>query len=211
MIDNLEKIKAELAGRNVRIVPATKTVSPEVINELPQYGIREAGENRVQELLQKYEAVRGVDWHFIGRLQTNKVKYIVDKVVMIQSLDREELADEIEKRCDAINKVMECLIEVNVGGEQSKGGVAPPDLWRLIDYAAQKKHIRVRGLMSVLPIGADEELYEDMNALFGKVKSYLPGADILSVGMSEDYLIAARHGANMIRPGSMLFGARARV
>ena len=113
------------APHPVKIVAATKTRSADEINELEAYGITAMGENRVQELLSKYDGLKLKEIHFIGALQTNKVKYIADKVCMIQSVDREELAREIEKRCAALGKIMDILIEVNIGGEESKSGCTP--------------------------------------------------------------------------------------
>lgn len=197
----------ELTATGARLVPATKTVPPEIINLLPQHGVFEAGENRVQEFLQKYPLVNGIKWHFIGRLQTNKVKYIVDKVEMIQSVDRVSLADEIEKHCAAIGKVMPVLIEVNCG-EASKGGTDGEGVLSLADYVAKLPHLKLCGLMCVPPIGADESVYEEVHRLYIRVKRDYPDTDVLSMGMSADYEIALRHGANMIRPGRALFGER---
>ena len=215
---SVEKIKNELSatlqntGRNlsdVTVVAATKTVEPERINLLPSCGITIAGENRVQELLEKYEHCKGVEWHFIGNLQTNKVKYIIDKVTLIHSLDRAVLADEIDKQAAKIGKICNVLIEVNIGEEESKGGVMKEDLSALTDYVLTKKNLRLKGLMSVLPIGAPERLYAEMKALYDDLKDKVgEQIDTLSMGMSGDYLKAVKAGANMIRLGSILFGNR---
>ena len=196
------------ADHPVKIVAATKTRSAEEINALAVYGITAMGENRVQELLSKYDGLKMDEIHFIGALQTNKVKYIVDKVCMIQSVDRTELAAEIEKRCAAINKIMDVLIEVNVGGEESKSGCDEDGFFPLLETVSAMPHIRIKGLMSVLPINADVMLYDKMKELYDKVRAVCPTAEYLSVGMSGDYEIAVAHGANMIRPGSLLFGER---
>lgn len=196
------------ADHPVKIVAATKTRSAEEINALAGYGITAMGENRVQELLSKYDGLKMDEIHFIGALQTNKVKYIVDKVCMIQSVDRAELAAEIEKRCAAINKIMDVLIEVNAGGEESKSGCDEDGLFPLLETVSAMPHIRIKGLMSVLPINADVMLYDKMKELYDKVRAACPTAEYLSVGMSGDYEIAVAHGANMIRPGSLLFGER---
>lgn len=207
MKDKIENLKAELP-RGIRIVPATKTVPPETVNLLPEAGIFEAGENKVQELLEKFDKVQGINWHFIGNLQTNKVKYIVDKVIMIQSVDRKELAEEINKRCAKIGKVMDVLIEINIGREPSKGGVMMENFDELKDFILQKSNLKLKGIMSVLPIGAPEQLYSELKSISTALKREVPDADIISAGMSDDYAIAVRCGANMIRPGSMLFGKR---
>lgn len=200
--------KVKSYNRDVKIVAATKTRSAEEINRLKKFGITAMGENRVQELLAKYDGLDMPEIHFIGALQTNKVKYIADKVCMIQSVDRIELGREIEKRCAAINKVMDVLVEVNYGGEESKSGCRPSDCVALALELAGLSHLRVRGLMTVLPIGATDEMYDGMKKLSDELKAQLPEAEYLSMGMSDDYERAIAHGANMIRPGTALFGAR---
>ncbi len=208
--ENVRKLLAFVrsAPRPIKIVAATKTRTADEINELKNYGIAAMGENRVQELLAKYDGLHMDEIHFIGALQTNKVKYIADKVCMIQSVDRTELAKEIEKRCAAINKVMDVLIEVNIGGEESKSGCAPSDVFALAREVSGMPHLRLKGLMSVLPIDADDALYDGMKKLFDELAEICPTAEYLSVGMSGDYERAVAHGANMIRPGSLLFGER---
>lgn len=196
------------APHPVKIVAATKTRTAEEINELADYGITAMGENRVQELLSKYDGLRMKEIHFIGALQTNKVKYIADKVCMIQSVDRSELIREIEKRCAALGKVMDVLIEVNIGQEASKSGCAVADLPALAEEVAALPHMRLKGLMSVLPIDAEDSLYDGMKKLFDETAARYQSVEYLSVGMSGDYEKAVMHGANMIRPGSLLFGAR---
>lgn len=196
------------APHPVKIVAATKTRSADEINELEAYGITAMGENRVQELLSKYDGLKLKEIHFIGALQTNKVKYIADKVCMIQSVDREELAREIEKRCAALGKIMDILIEVNIGGEESKSGCTPETYMEMADKISGMQHLRIKGLMSVLPIDAADELYDGMKLLYDRLAAKYPTAEYLSVGMSGDYEKAVMHGANMIRPGSLLFGER---
>lgn len=196
------------APHPVKIVAATKTRTAEEINELADYGITAMGENRVQELLSKYDGLRMKEIHFIGALQTNKVKYIADKVCMIQSVDRSELVREIEKRCAALGKVMDVLIEVNIGQEESKSGCKVTDLPALAEEVSASPHMRLKGLMSVLPVDAEDSLYDGMKKLFDETAARYPSVEYLSVGMSGDYEKAVMHGANMIRPGSLLFGAR---
>ena len=195
------------------LVLATKTVSQEVL-----VGLSEArspvifGENKVQELLEKYFTAPSVTWHFIGRLQTNKVKYIVDKVSMIQSVDSLRLAEEIEKRASKIDKRMDVLIEVNIGEEESKGGVPLSELDGLIEAVNAMPHLRFRGLMSVLP-NAEESLliplYAELKRTFDRVREkYGPDVRYLSAGMSGDYALALENGSNMVRIGSAVFGER---
>ncbi len=193
--------------RDIKIVAATKTVPADKINMLPSFGITAAGENRVQELLDKFDAVKGIEWHFIGALQTNKVKYIIDKVALIHSVDRKSLADEIDRQAAKHNLVSEVLIEINIGKEPSKSGVFAEDAQELMAYVAAKANVRLRGVMSVLPHDAADEMYLEL-ASIGKIAADKYGADIISAGMSGDYEKAIRFGANLIRPGSAIFGKR---
>lgn len=198
--------KHSIDSGNIKILAATKTIAAEKINLLPSMGINLAGENRVQEFMDKYDAVKGLHWHFIGALQTNKVKYVIDKVEMIHSLDRKSLADEIDRQARKMSMVADVLIEVNVGGELSKSGIAPHGLSEFYDYCVSKANLRVRGLMSVLPKSADERLYDELYDLY---KARCGGCfDTLSAGMSGDYLTAIAHGANLVRLGSIIFGKR---
>ncbi len=215
---NIEKVENNISaalvgtGRtlsDVKIIAATKTIDCERIRSLPSFGISVAGENKVQELIDKYDLCGKLEWHFIGNLQTNKVKYMIDKVSLIHSLDRTSLADEIDKQAAKIGKVCNALIEVNIGKEESKGGVSEENLGELVEYVLGKKNIKLKGLMAVLPIGADEKLYLKMKELYDGLKQKLGREiDTLSMGMSGDYETAVRAGANMVRLGSVLFGNR---
>lgn len=192
----------------ITIVAATKTVGVDRIGLLKDLGIRICGENRAQELKDKYGKV-DTEWHFIGRLQTNKVKYIIDKVTLIHSLDRIELAREIQRQCERLNLTMDCLIEVNIGEEFNKGGILKQELEDFYEKVSENfPNIRVRGLMSVMPVGADEKYYLQMQDIYGKMKASHSHIVYLSMGMSDDYAIAIRHGANMVRLGRVLFGER---
>lgn len=231
--ENAEKA-AKASGRDIseiRIVPATKTVSAERINLLYDCGIREIGENRVQELLEKYDSLdKRFKIHFIGKLQTNKVKYIIDKVDMIHSVDSVKLCAEISKRALAKGRVIDVLIEVNIGREESKSGVMPEELVGLVREAAKFPGVRIVGLMVIPPIISASELQNDTaecgssqkvytsKAYFKKVKEL--SLDILSekidnvimqelsMGMSQDYCEAIECGATIIRPGRAIFGER---
>ena len=212
----IEAIRAAV-GPGVTLVAATKTVPPERINEAIRCGVRVIGENRVQELLEKYDAIdrATVQVHFIGQLQTNKVKYIADKVDMIQSLDSLPLAREIEKRCAALGRTMDCLVEVNLEGEAAKGGVPYDEAEAFVDSLAAFPHIRVRGLMTVPPkcgeiakkLGYFQKIYQKFIDIRGKKvdNSFM---DILSAGMSGDYEQAVACGSNMVRVGRAIFGER---
>ena len=207
---NIEKACLSV-GRDpnaVKILAATKTVSAERINLLSERGLTLAGENRVQEFLAKSDAVRNIEWHFIGSLQSNKVKYIIDKVTLIHSLDRIALADELEYQSAKRGRISEVLIEINGGAEDSKSGVRLEQLEALYQYTLQKPHIRVAGFMPVLPVGAPEELYAQMHRVFCDYQSRDKSFRELSMGMSGDYETAVRYGATIVRLGSCIFGER---
>ena len=212
--ENLNALREQVGTQDVTLIAATKTQSKETIDEFmalaPDFVL---GENRVQELVDKYDE-RYV-WHFIGRLQTNKVKYIIGKVALIHSLDRLELANEIEKQARKHGIVQDCLVEVNMGGELSKGGVEPDKLFEFVDSLKNFEHIRVLGIMSVLPNLEDkaelDDEYQKLQKLFEQLQTKKqPNLDVkyLSAGMTNDYLVALKHGANMIRLGRLLFGER---
>ena len=213
--DDLLKEVSDLSDGEATLVLASKMVAQDVL-----MGLAEArpgviyGENKVQELLSKYFVSDAVEWQFIGRLQTNKVKYIVDKVSMIQSVDSLRLAEEIEKRCAKIGKTMEILLEVNIGEEASKGGISREGLSEMLSAVQEMPHLRLRGIMSVLP-NADETvlrpLYARLKEIFEVVRGvHAKNFDVkfLSAGMSGDYKLALQNGSNMVRIGSAVFGAR---
>lgn len=212
--ENIEKAKAA-AGRTdeVRIMAVTKTVSPERINYAVGLGIGLLGENRVQEYLDKREQYLPAEVHFIGGLQTNKVKYIIDKVSMIHSVDSMRLAEEIGKRAQQHGLVMDILAEVNIGGEETKGGVTPESAEEFCAAAAELPGVRLRGLMTIPPPDCGEEIFASMHRLFSDLRS--DGSvnrtgvfDTLSMGMSGDYEAAVRNGSTIVRIGSGLFGYR---
>ena len=212
--DTLAEV-ARLSDGKATLVLATKTVEKDLLVSLAECRSDLIyGENRVQELLSKYFEKEGLVWHFIGRLQTNKVKYIVDKVSLIQSVDSLRLAMEIEKRAAAIGKRMDILLEVNVGGEASKGGVSVAEFFPLLEGIKAMPHLRLRGLMSVLPNEREEviaPLYAKLRELYeaaARIQSENFDLCYLSAGMSGDYPIALAHGSNMVRIGSAVFGAR---
>ncbi len=217
VLENYDKVLSEVKtlSSGATLVLASKMVDKEVLEGLAaaRPGVI-YGENRVQELLSKYFEAPGLTWQFIGRLQTNKVKYIVDKVSLIQSVDSLRLAEEIERRAAKIGKVMDILVEVNVGGEESKGGVPVEELFPLLDQIGKMEHLRLKGLMSVLPAEGEAELvplYRKLFELFEQVKA-LQGenfaVEYLSAGMSGDYAVALKNGSNMVRIGSKVFGER---
>lgn len=203
---------AKRAGRkpsDITLVAVTKTHSPEEINEAIACGVTDIGENKVQEILSKYDAVTtGVRWHLIGHLQTNKVKSVVDKVCMIHSVDSLHLAEEIDKRCKAIGKTMDILIQVNAAGEEQKSGVSPKEVLPLYNEVSKFENLKVRGLMQIAP---ETDNPESIRKYFKEVKEIydsIPGLDVLSMGMSGDYEIAIEEGATMVRIGTAIFGER---
>ncbi|MDE7215854.1 MAG: YggS family pyridoxal phosphate-dependent enzyme [Clostridia bacterium] len=207
------------AGRvdDVLLIGATKTQSPELIKYIQDKSLlTDVGENRAQEIVEKYEFGQKLRWHMIGQLQTNKVKYIIDKVVMIHSLDRESLADEIDKQAKKHDLIADCLIEVNMGSELSKGGVEPDKLFEFLRYVSIKDNIRLRGLMTVMPNIQDKErlkgLYVRFKEYFEEMKKRVSSRhkiDTLSCGMTNDYEMAIEFGgATQVRLGRSLFGER---
>ena len=204
----IDAVKKEYGiSEEITVVGATKTVSAERINELPSCGITIAGENRVQELLEKYDSVSGVEWHLIGALQTNKVKYIIDKVSLIHSVDRQSLADEIDRQAKKHNKKMPVLVEINVGREENKSGIMPEQAEDFMAYVASKENLILKGVMTVFPIDAREETYVEFQKFAIKAKEKY-GASVVSAGMSGDFEKAIRYGSNMVRLGSVIFGKR---
>ena len=206
----------EESGRSIKdvlVIGASKTMPLErILFVRDNTDVKIFGENRVQELLEKYTP--DVRWHFIGQLQTNKVKYIVDKVELIHSVDRLSLLKEIDRQAKKHGKVQDILIEVNIGGEEKKGGVAPEEV---IDFAKEVDKypsVRLKGLMSVLPNVEKDALdafYLQLSKLYDTLKqTRLDNADIryLSAGMSNDYDVAVKYGANIVRLGRALFGER---
>lgn len=206
----------EESGRSIKdvlVIGASKTMPLErILFVRDNTDVKIFGENRVQELLEKYTP--DVRWHFIGQLQTNKVKYIVDKVELIHSVDRLSLLQEIDRQAKKHGKVQDILIEVNIGGEEKKGGVVPAEV---IDFAKEVDKypsVRLKGLMSVLPNVEKEALnafYLQLSKLYDTLKqTRLDNADIryLSAGMSNDYDVAVKYGANIVRLGRALFGER---
>lgn len=212
----IHRIKSELGGR-ARLLGATKTVPPEAINFAISQGLDLIGENRVNELLEKYEYIdrSKTELHFIGALQTNKVKYIIDKVDMIQSVDRVSLADEIERLAKKRGIIMPVLAEINIGKEETKSGVFPEQAREFCDYISSLPHLSLRGLMAIPPksekIGGNREYFCEMRKIFIDISSKNVDnsiMDILSLGMSDDYLDAVAEGSNLVRIGSSIFGKR---
>ena len=222
MLENVARIRRELeeasGGRYPapRLMAVTKTHTPEEILPLREAGITEIGENRVQELKGKLPALAGAfRIHLIGRLQRNKVRQIITDVSMIQSVDSVPLAEEINLRAVNAGVRMDVLAEISIAGEAQKGGVPFDETERFIRQVAPMEGLRVKGLMAVMPLTDDEAyldgLFARMRELFERMReAAVPGTEIeeLSMGMSGDYRLAARHGATVVRVGSAIFGPR---
>lgn len=202
----LEKYRS--SGDNTAIMAVTKTVPAETVNYVFDMGLDLLGENRVQEYQSKADLYdKRAEIHFIGHLQTNKVKYIINSISMIQSVDSFKLAQEISRLAIANNKIMDILCEVNIGGEEAKSGAAPDELDRLLEQVSSLDGLRIRGLMTIPPpaesdiyLGRMQQLYEQFKGKYAM--------DTLSMGMTHDYVQAVRYGSTLVRIGTGLFGAR---
>lgn len=223
--ENLEIIKENIgkacqrSGRNekdIKLLAVTKTVNTEAILEAIELGIKDVGENKVQELLAKYPEISSkADIHFIGQLQTNKVKYILDKVCLIHSVDRYQLAEEISKRSIKLGIKSDILIEVNIGLESSKAGILPQEdeMLKFVQQLQGLSGVKIKGLMTIAPnIDDDKQLrayFAKMYKLYQWLQKELGSdCDVLSMGMSNDYIPAIEEGSTLIRLGTALFGAR---
>ncbi len=209
---------AQKAGKkpsDITLLAATKTVDIEVINHAINSGINYIGENRVQEFLAKDEYYLPVNKHFIGHLQTNKVKDIIDKVTLIHSVDSYRLAEEISKQASKRNKCAKILLEINIGNEESKSGFSYEEAYEAVQKIAAFDALEIKGLMAIPPIcqnmQENRKYFQKMNKLFidiGSKKIDNSSMDILSMGMSDDYEVAIEEGATMVRLGTALFGRR---
>ena len=192
----------------VRIMAVTKTVPPEAVNHAVELGISLLGENRVQEYLSKAELYdKSAEVQFIGHLQTNKIKYIINTVTMIQSVDSLKLASETDRLAGKNGRIMDVLCEVNIGGEESKSGVSPEGLAPLLEQMSAMENIRVRGLMTIPPPADSDIFLGRMQELYSRYAEKY-GFDTLSMGMTHDYADAVRYGSTLVRIGTGLFGAR---
>lgn len=215
-----EKIQraVEKSGRkreDVLLIAVSKTKPVSLIQKAVDCGLTSLGENKVQEIMEKYDSLADVHWHLIGHLQTNKVKYIIDKVDMIHSVESLKLAMEIDKRAGQQNRIMDILVEVNVAEEESKFGVKPKDVEDLIKELAKLANIRVRGLMTVAPFVENPEENREVFCQMQQIFIDINGKNIdnidmnvLSMGMTGDYEVAIEEGATMVRVGTGIFGER---
>jgi len=223
--ENIEDVEKNIqaacdrSGRkreDVLLLAVSKTIDVPRIKEAVECGLTSLGENKVQEIMDKYEPMgSGIHWHLIGHLQTNKVKYIIDKVDMIHSVESLKLAEEISKRAAAKNITMDICLEVNVAGEESKFGLKPDECEKMVRDISTLPALRIRGLMTVAPF---VENPEENRVYFRQLKQLLVdingknidnvNMDVLSMGMTNDYEIAIEEGATIVRVGTGIFGAR---
>ena len=221
MINDFEKNIKDLldftSQHNVKLIAVTKTVPVEIINNAISLGVTAIGENRVQELLEKYDKLdkNNLEIHLIGTLQSNKVKYIIDKVDLIHSVDNLKLAQTINKCAQKHEKIQDVLVQINISGENSKSGIAPEDTEKFIKEIASLPNIRVKGLMCIPSpetyAGQNKSVFNAMKKIFIDITNkkldnvYM---DVLSMGMSSDYETAIECGATTIRVGTKIFGKR---
>ncbi len=223
---NIEIVKTNIekaclrCGRNpeeITLIGVTKTHGTDIINEGIAGGLTHIGENRVQELCEKYEDItKGVHIHLIGHLQSNKVKYIADKVDLIHSLDSKNLAKEISSQAEKRGRIIDTLVQVNISGEESKSGISPDELDNLLEYIETLPAIKVKGLMTIPPIDAGDmlvsrKIFENLRILFEKKKNERYNNTVmqhLSMGMTNDYEIAIEEGSTIVRVGRAIFGNR---
>ena len=215
------KIQAacDRAGRKreeVTLIAVSKTKPIEMLQEAYDLGVRVFGENKVQEITAKYDALPDdIHWHMIGHLQTNKVKYIIDKAELIHSVDSLKLAETIEKEAAKHDLIADILVEVNVAEEESKFGMKMEEVIPFVEKVSAFPHVRVRGLMTIAPFVEDPEenrsIFADLHKLYIDIKKKNHDNDtvsVLSMGMTNDYEVAIEEGATMVRVGTAIFGAR---
>ena len=223
--ENLQEVEERIqeacrrAGRDrseVTLVAVSKTKPVSMLKEAYDLGVRVFGENKVQEIREKYEALpKDIEWHMIGHLQTNKVKYIADKVSLIHSVDSLRLAETIEKEAVKHNRIVDILLEVNVAEEESKFGIKTSEVLALAENVVQLPYIRLRGLMTIAPFVENPEknraIFANLHELYVDIKDKNIDngtVSILSMGMTNDYEVAIEEGATMVRVGTGIFGAR---
>ena len=208
--NTLKSIKDEI-DKKVKIVVVSKTRSEKEILDIYKEGHKNFGENKVQEILEKYEKLpKDIRWHFIGHLQTNKVKYLIPFISLIHSVDSIKLLKEINKKAKAKNKVIDCLIQVKIANEDSKYGFNINEVSDVLNYALELENVSIKGLMGMATNTNNNNLIDKefklLNTEFNKYKS--KDFDVLSMGMSNDYKLAISNESNMIRLGSIIFGRR---
>ncbi len=214
--DNIQNIKTQI-GENCTLIAVSKTYPAETIIQAYNAGQRVFGENRVQELLSKKDLLpQDIQWHLIGHLQSNKIKYIIDFVSLIHSVDSEKLLQAIDKEASKISTIMPCLLQIYIADEETKFGLDETELYHILDNLNQYKHIQIAGVMGMATNTTDQEKIKSefnfLSNLYNKVKTkYFPNETAfkhLSMGMSSDYKLAVACGSNMIRVGSLIFSMK---
>ena len=217
--ENIQRFKNILNNENVRLIAVSKTHPAELVLQAYGEGVKDFGENKVQEMVEKFEQLpKDINWHMIGHLQRNKVKYIASFVYLIHSVDSERLLQEVEKQGNKVGRVVNCLLQVHIAKEETKFGLSEEELFSLLNNPElpMMRHIRICGLMGMATNTTDGEKirqeFRYLKSLFDRVKSeyHLANVDMqeLSMGMSSDYIIALEEGSTMIRVGSAIFGNR---
>lgn len=212
--ENIEKLKLEIP-KNVELLAVSKTKPIEDLKQAYEAGIRDFGENKVQELVSKEEVLpKDIRWHLIGNLQTNKVKYLVDKVYLIHSLSSIKLLNEIEKVFEKNNTVANVLIQINIGREESKGGILKEELQGIIEAIEACNYVLAKGIMVIIPKGDEKnnrKYFKETKEIFDylKVRKYKNiKMEVLSMGMTHDFNEAIEEGSNLVRIGQGIFGER---
>lgn len=216
--ENIESIRERIAKaaatvgrdpREIKLVAVTKLHTPQEINEAIDAGITDAGENKVQELVDKYDKVKHVNWHLIGHLQTNKVKYIIDKVCLIHSVDSLHIAKEIDKRAAQHGISADVLVQINTAGEETKFGVSTAEADPLIEQIREEcPNVNVKGIMCIAPYAEDTESVRKYFAAAKEIYDRHGDFTVLSMGMSHDFEAAVKEGSNLVRIGTSIFGQR---
>ncbi len=216
IIEERVDASARKTGRNrsdITIVAVSKTVDAYTVGQAVEAGIRDFGENHVQEYLKKREVLKdSLNWHIIGPLQRNKVKYILNGICLLHSLDRLSLAQEIEAQCEKNGTELSALVQLNIAKEPTKSGVFEEDLERFLEDVSVMRRIRIKGLMAIPPAAFDADdnrpYFEKMRLLFDRYKNVYSDFEYLSMGMSDDFEAAIEEGSNVVRIGTAVFGAR---
>ncbi len=217
VFENIEKaaIKSGRKANDIQLIAVTKTIDIDKMKYAQGIGLKNFGENRVQELVKKVDQFNGINWHLIGHLQRNKVRQIIDKVELIHSVDSEKLMKEINIQSSRKNKIMPILIQVNVAQEKSKFGIKIDEVEGFIEQATLYNNIIIKGLMTIAPFEENAELvrpiFSELKEKYDKIKKIEHKNiefEYLSMGMTNDYIVAIEEGSNMVRIGSAIFGQR---
>ena len=214
IIKNFKLLKKTLSD-NVKIVAVSKTKSKDEILKIYKIGHRDFGENRIQELREKYNDLpQDIKWHMIGHLQKNKVKYIAPFIDLIHSIDSLKLLKEVDKQAEKNKRTIKCLLQIKIAKEENKFGLFKDEVENLILLSNNLNNVKIIGLMGMASFTSEQEIidieFKRISSLFLNLKISYPQLSILSIGMSNDYLIAINNGSNMVRIGSQIFGERSK-